>query len=193
MLTGGITRSEKHSLVAATGAATVGISASVLVAPNLTGLLGAALSLLMVAIAAIDARHFIIPNELNGAALVLALVYAAAAHPQDAVTAVSLAMLRCAVLAGLFFTLRFVYEKFRRRKAIGLGDVKLAGVAGAWLGWEAMPIAVELAALVALIVYVSRQWALGRSLQSTACLPFGLFFAPAIWIAWLIEGLWLTR
>jgi hypothetical protein len=43
-----------------------------------------------------------------------------------------------------------------------LGDVKLAGVMGAWLGWVTIPIAVEIAALSAIAVYFFRHYARGR-------------------------------
>lgn len=143
----------------------------------------------MATVAAIDARYLIIPNELNAAALALALI--AAATQIDAATSIGLAILRGATLALLFLCLRFAYRLIRKRNGLGLGDVKLAGVAGAWLGWTAMPIAVEIAALLALAVYASRQWLLARPLDATSRLPFGLFFAPAIWLAWLLQTLWV--
>ena len=59
-----------------------------------------------------------------------------------------MALLRGAVLALLFLGLRVLYRRVRGRDGIGLGDVKLAGVVGAWLGWVTIPIAVEIAALV---------------------------------------------
>jgi leader peptidase (prepilin peptidase) / N-methyltransferase len=74
-----------------------------------------------------------------------------------------------------------------RTRGIGLGDVKLAGVAGAWLDWPSIPIAVEIAALAALAVCLVRWLAFGRAISATTRLPFGLFLAPAIWIAWLGE------
>ena len=54
---------------------------------GLPGWFGAALALIVIAIAVIDARYFIIPNELSAAAFALALLYAAAteAEPLQAV------------------------------------------------------------------------------------------------------------
>jgi leader peptidase (prepilin peptidase)/N-methyltransferase len=157
-------------------------------AGGVRGALGALLALLMLAIAVIDARRFIIPNELTLAALVLALVQAAVLDPDPAV-AVLQAVLRGAALALIFFAIRETYAKLRGRDGLGLGDVKLAGVAGAWLGWTAIPIAVEIAALSALALYLVRYLS-GRPLRATQRIPFGLFLAPAIWIAWMFE-VWL--
>jgi leader peptidase (prepilin peptidase)/N-methyltransferase len=51
--------------------------------------------------------------------------------------------------------------------------------------------AIEIAALTALLVYGVSQFVLRRPLQAAAKLPFGLFFAPAIWIGWLLGALFL--
>jgi leader peptidase (prepilin peptidase)/N-methyltransferase len=168
-------------------AAVATAAASIIAAPGLGGVAGAGLACLMVAIAAVDARRFIIPDELSAAALALGLADAAIRQPDAIGAALADAVLRAAVTAGLFFGLWAAYRRLRRRDGIGLGDVKLAGVAGAWLDWPSIPIAVEIAALAALAVCLVRWLGFGRAIRATTRLPFGLFLAPAIWIAWLGE------
>ncbi len=147
----------------------------------------------MLAIAAIDASHFIIPNSLNAAAFGLALGHAVVAAPDlPVLTAVAMTLLRGAALALMFLALRAGYSRLRGRDGIGLGDVKLAGVAGAWLDWPSMPIAVEIAALAALAVYAFRHFVFGEAIQATSRIPFGLFLAPAIWLAWMLEVMLLS-
>jgi leader peptidase (prepilin peptidase) / N-methyltransferase len=163
------------------------VAISILLVPDIRGVFGAGLALLMLAIAAADARAFIIPDELTMAALILGVLALALVPLHTFAEDVALAALRGAVLALAFLALRIGYRYLRRRQGIGLGDVKLAGVCGLWLGWPTIPIAVEAAALSALSVYLVRQLALGRPARATARLPFGVFFAPAIWLAWLIE------
>ncbi len=131
-------------------------AASIIAAPGLGGVAGAGLACLMVAIAAVDARRFIIPDEFSAAALALGLVDAAIRQPDAIGAALAGAALRAAVTAGLFFGLWAAYRRLRGRDGIGLGDVKLAGVAGAWLDWPSIPIAVEIAALAALAVCLVR-------------------------------------
>jgi leader peptidase (prepilin peptidase) / N-methyltransferase len=162
-------------------------AASMIVVPGGRGVAGAGLACLMIAIAAVDARRFIIPDELTAAALALGLADAAIQHPDGISEALLLAALRGAVVAAAFFGLWGLYRRLRGREGIGLGDVKLAGVAGAWLDWPSIPIAVEIAALAALAVCLVRWLALGRAINATTRLPFGAFLAPAIWIAWLGE------
>ena len=45
-----------------------------------------------------------------------------------------------------FFAFRAGYRRFRGIEGIGLGDVKLAAVAGVWLDWVDLPVAVDIAA-----------------------------------------------
>jgi leader peptidase (prepilin peptidase) / N-methyltransferase len=168
--------------------AAVACTTSMIVAPGFFGLLGAGLALIVIAIAVIDGRYFIIPNELSAAAFGLALTNAAAQMPQAMWEAVGIALLRAAVLGLLFFGLRTLYRRVRGRDGIGLGDVKLAAVAGAWLDWLTLPIVIEIAALAAIAVYGLRHYAGGRGFDPALKFPFGLFLAPSIWFGWLIEA-----
>jgi len=170
-------------------AAVAGIAASVLLLPDARGVAGGGLALLMIAIAVVDARRFIIPDELTIAALALGLVHAALLDTDAIMPSLATAALRGAVLALAFWGLRIAYGRLRGREGIGLGDVKLAGVAGVWLDWATMPVAVEIAALAALAVYAVKRFRGSRSVRRTIRLPFGLFFAPAIWIGWLLESI----
>jgi leader peptidase (prepilin peptidase)/N-methyltransferase len=168
-------------------AALCAFAASVVADPGWGGLLGGALALAMTAIAAIDARRFLIPDPLVLAALVLGLVHAALAGTDGALAAMAAAGLRAGVLALLFLGFRIAYRRIRGREGLGLGDVKLAAVAGAWLGWALAGLAVDIAALSALgavLIGALR----GRRIAATTRIPFGLFFAPAIWLAWLFEA-----
>jgi leader peptidase (prepilin peptidase) / N-methyltransferase len=142
----------------------------------------------MVAIASVDARRFIIPDELTAAALALGLAYAAVEDTDTWAQALAWAVLRGAIPALAFFAVRAGYRRWRGREGIGLGDVKLAGVAGVWLDWPTIPIAIEIAALAALGTYMVRHFYLRGTVRPTMRLPFGLFLAPAIWIAWILDA-----
>jgi leader peptidase (prepilin peptidase)/N-methyltransferase len=166
----------------------VAVVVSIVAAPGAAGWLGAGLALVMLAIAVVDGRSFVIPDSLNAAGLALGVAHAVVVGQQDIGAALADAVLRVAVLALAFFALRMIYARLRGRQGIGLGDVKLAAVAGSWLGWSIMPIAVEIAALSALSVYALRAYVLRRPLRPSSRLPFGLYFAPAIWIGWLLQA-----
>ena len=182
---GGLVRLEVIAVVAAIGALAVGVSMAA--AHGTVGWLGAGLALAMLAIAVVDGQSFLIPDPLNAAGLALGLANSAVLGQGDLVAAMAGSALRAAVLALLFFGLRLIYARLRGRDGLGLGDVKLAAVAGVWLDWSVMPIAVEIAALSALSVYALRRYVLRHPLRSSSRLPFGLYFAPAIWIGWLVQ------
>ena len=166
------------------------IAASLIVLPNALGVVGGGLAILMIAIAVIDARRFIIPNELTAAALALGLLNAAMQGSDFVPGLLAGAALRGAVMAIAFLSLRVLYRQIRGYDGIGFGDVKLAGVAGVWLDWWVLPVAIEIAALAAIAVYAAR-FLYGRrpSAGLKGKLPFGLFLAPAIWVSWLLEAL----
>lgn len=172
--------------------AVAAVFASLLFAPAPIGVLGAVLGIVAVAIATVDYYRFIIPDTLNVAGFGGGLVHAAIQHPDAMWWAVGGAVVRGAALAFLFLSIRQFYILIRGRQGLGLGDVKLAGVAGAWLEWLAIPIAIEIAALVALSAYVFRQYWTGDSFSATHRLPFGFFFAPAIWICWVLQAVWMS-
>lgn len=171
-------------------AAAVAVAVSVAAAHGATGWLGAGLALVMLAIAVVDGQRFLIPDSLNAAGLALGIVHSIVLRQAegDIGAALASAVLRAAVLALAFLAVRLIYARLRGRQGIGLGDVKLAAVAGSWLGWSVMPIAVEIAALSALCIYALRRYAVGHPLRPTSRLPFGLYFAPAIWIGWLLQA-----
>jgi leader peptidase (prepilin peptidase) / N-methyltransferase len=162
---------------------------SLLAAPGPDGLSGAFLAALMFSIAIIDSDRFIIPNELTGAAVVLALFRAGLVGPEADWLAALWTAFRAAAVAAPFLVLMIGYRRWRGRDGLGLGDIKLAAVAGAWLGFATIFAVIELAALSALAAYVVNGALRKRPLRATAFLPFGLFLAPAIWIGWLAEAL----
>ena len=162
---------------------------SLIAVPGPDGLMGALLAALMLAIAVTDSRRYIIPNELTGAAVALGLFRAGSVGPEADLDTVMWAALRAAAIALPLLALMASYRRWRGRDGLGLGDVKLAAVAGAWLGWVAIFAVVELATLSALGAYVANGYLRGRPMRATAFLPFGAFLAPAIWIGWLAEAL----
>ncbi|MEJ2374287.1 MAG: A24 family peptidase [Pseudolabrys sp.] len=172
--------------------AAAAVTISILSAPGMIGFLAAGLALVMLAIAIIDWHSFIIPDWLNAAGFCLAVVHAAAQEPAAMVSAVASAAMHGGVLALIFLALRYGYAQLRGRQGLGLGDVKLALVAGAWLDWRMIPVAIELAVFAALSAYGLRQIASSQSISAINRIPFGLFFAPAIWISWVIQVQWLA-
>jgi leader peptidase (prepilin peptidase) / N-methyltransferase len=168
------------------GAAGVGaVLASFAASPGWIGAAGAALAALTLAIALVDRRRLIIPNELNALAFAAGLAAAGLKTQASPGGAILNALLRAALMFGAFFAFRAAYRHLRGIEGMGLGDVKLAAVAGVWLDWVDLPIAVDIAALAALAAALIGRLQ-GNRFDPVAKLPFGAFFAPAIWLCWLL-------
>ncbi len=146
----------------------------------------------MAAIAAIDARQFVIPDKLVLAGLALGLLDVLVVQTGPTIANVASGALRALLLAALFFGFRLMYRWIRGHDGLGLGDVKLAAVAGLWLDWMSAAIAVDIAALSAL-AFVLIGVARGHKVSKKTKVPFGLFFAPAIWLSWLFGAIMLRN
>jgi len=178
----------KPALIGAAGL--VAVAASLYAAPGIAGLAGAGFGLIMLAVAVIDARRLVIPDELSALAFALGLADVGFERWPDMPAPALEALIRAGAMAAVFFAFRFAYRRLRGREGMGLGDVKLAGVAGIWLDWPSLPIAIEIAALGALAFVAMARIGARRAPDPLAKLPFGAFFAPAIWMCWLMERWW---
>ena len=92
------------------------------------------LTVALVAAAAVDLEHMILPNELTLAAGVLAL---ATAYWRG--VGLTGALVGAAVGLALTYLPFLLYKKLRGHSGMGLGDAKLALVAGLWLGAPGAP------------------------------------------------------
>lgn len=104
---------------------------------------------LLIALSAIDLKHWILPDELNLALAVCGVVF-------HVVTAYRFSdipdmLLGAAIGAGMLYTIRFFANRHYGRDTLGLGDVKLLGAAGLWLGFEATTQAITVGAAAGLV------------------------------------------
>ena len=96
--------------------------------------------------------------------------------------------LRSSVLgaAAGYLSLWTVFQLFKLatgKEGMGYGDFKLLAAAGAWLGWQLLPVVILLSAAVGSVVGISLIVFSGRSRH--AAIPFGPYLAAAAWIALL--------
>jgi leader peptidase (prepilin peptidase)/N-methyltransferase len=173
--------------------AALGVGISFAANPDLRGAFGGALALLMLAIAISDAREFIVPDAFTASAFALGVISAGLFGQGTPGEAALMCLLRAAATALPFLALMLFYEWWRGRRGLGMGDVKLAAVAGVWLDWFTIVGVIETAALAALAAYGIWRFVLRRPIAATTPLPFGLFLAPAIWAGWIAETIFFAR
>ncbi len=151
---------------------------------------------LLLAASVIDMRERILPDEINAAIAALGIV-AAIAVGQDAVTgAVMGAVVDRAIGAAVgllvFAGFAIAYEKLRGRPGLGLGDAKLLGALGAWVGWQGLASVVVIAAGAALGTLLVGALLRRRVPQAADETRFGPFLALGGWLTWLYGPLGFT-
>ena len=139
-----------------------------------------ALGWALLALAAIDARHHLLPDFLTLPLLLGGLAVNALFDWQ------SFAAAAIGAAAGFLFVvaLRAIYDRLRGREGIGLGDAKLLAACGAWVGWDGLPSVVLAASLGGLLFALMRAARLGR-LSLGERMPFGPFLCAGLWLVWL--------
>ncbi len=134
------------------------------------------LTALLIALFGTDLETMRLPNVLTLPGIVLGLGFSAFLPPGLVASAIG-----AAVGAAIPFAIRWVWQRARGVDAMGLGDVKMLAMIGAFLGrrqvWVVLFLASIGGAIVGLIVTAGR----GRSVRTR--LPFGTFLALAGFVA----------
>ena len=131
---------------------------------------------MLLAISLIDIRTLRIPDKLSLPLIVMGLALAAVTSRTaalDHAIGAAAAFLLFAGLGEVFFRLRGI-------DGLGLGDAKLFAAAGAWLGWQNLPLVLLLASVGGLIQALLRQ-----KQKPQAHLAFGPWIALAMGLVWI--------
>ncbi|MDO8644360.1 MAG: A24 family peptidase, partial [bacterium] len=115
-------------------------------------------------------------------------------------TALKESLLGILVGGGVLFLVGFLYEKIRGQEGLGGGDVKLAALLGAFLGWQKVLFLLPMGALAGFLVALVLILFYKKGLKFQ--LPFGpflslaaliqLYYGEAI-IQWYVSSLSLFR
>ncbi|MBY0354100.1 MAG: prepilin peptidase [Rickettsiales bacterium] len=136
------------------------------------GLLLIALTLCLLVMMIVDFEHYIIPDEIQIAVGVLAVIYHLnfGLHPAS--------MLAGGIAGGLIgWAMQQGYRWSRKRDGLGTGDVKFLVVAGLWVGAPALMPLLFFSGLLGIGTA-----ALWRCLGRGALFPFGPALALSLWI-----------
>ena len=185
-----LTKRELWGASIAAAAALAVLLFSFAVFPIKLALVSCLLGWTMLAIAVVDARQFIIPDVLSLPGIPAGLLASGRLLEPAAVEIVPIDHVIGMLAGGLgLWLVRAAYFRLRQREGLGLGDVKLAAVAGAWIGWQSLSDVILLAAALALSLVIALSLVRGKELSAAARVPFGCFLAPSIWLVWAIGAL----
>jgi len=117
-----------------------------------------------------------LPNVLTYSGTIIGLAFSVI-NPPGVVACVLGAVLG----AGVLLFIRWVWRVWKGVDAMGLGDVKMLAMIGAFLGWQQVIVVLFLSSLAGAVIGVSLAIVGGRSMQTK--LPFGTFLALAAFAA----------
>ncbi|HYP54010.1 MAG TPA: prepilin peptidase [Pyrinomonadaceae bacterium] len=143
----------------------------------------------LIALIFIDAEHMILPDKITYPGIAFALVAravvpnlyglgfltdgAAAGWPAWAVSLAG-AVFGALVGGGSLWLVGWLWERLRGVEAMGLGDVKMMFMVGAYLGWPLTVLTIFLGVLTGSVVGVAIMLRRGRG-DMKMLLPFGIF------------------
>jgi leader peptidase (prepilin peptidase)/N-methyltransferase len=125
---------------------------------------------ILVALFGIDLEHQILPNVITLPGILVGLMFSAIAPPgwRDALIGTLLG-------AGVLYGIAAAYYAVRREEGMGMGDVKMLAMIGAFLGWKSVLVTLVLSSFSGALIGVTLM-AVQRGSMKLA-LPFGTFLA----------------
>ena len=130
---------------------------------------GTLLLTILFGIALTDARFYIIPDQFSLGGLVLGLGLAFLPGGIDALDA----LIGAIVGFGLLGSVAVIGKWMLKKDAMGLGDIKMMAMVGAFLGWAGVLLTVFLGALLGAVIFGP------ISYKTKKLVPFGIFLAAA--------------
>lgn len=124
----------------------------------------------MVVLFAIDLRHHLLPNVITVPGIVIGFLLSLVLPPGWKASLIGLV-----AGGGVLFAIAEGYYRLRGVEGLGMGDVKMLSMIGAFLGWKLMLVTLILGSFAGSLIGVG-VIALGRG-GMKAALPFGTFLA----------------
>jgi leader peptidase (prepilin peptidase)/N-methyltransferase len=124
----------------------------------------------LIALFAIDLEHHLLPNAITLPGIVAGFAFSLITEPGWLAS-----LLGVLVGGGVLYAMAEIYYRVRREEGLGMGDVKMLAMIGAFIGWKLTLVALMMASLsgsaIGLILIAT-----GRGGMKYA-LPFGTFLA----------------
>jgi leader peptidase (prepilin peptidase)/N-methyltransferase len=124
----------------------------------------------LIALFAIDLEHHLLPNAITLPLLVVGFAFSFFTEPGWRSSLIGIL-----VGGGVLFTIAEVYYRVRHEEGLGMGDVKMLAMVGAFLGWPLTLLTLMLASLSGTLIGLGLI-VTNRGTMKYA-LPFGTFLA----------------
>jgi leader peptidase (prepilin peptidase)/N-methyltransferase len=125
---------------------------------------------ILIALFGIDLEHQILPNAITLPGIAIGVLLSLIAPPgwKDALIGVLLG-------GGVLYAIAGAYYLWRREEGMGMGDVKMLAMIGAFLGWKAVLVTLVLSSFAGAIIGLALMAAQRGTMKFA--LPFGTFLA----------------
>jgi leader peptidase (prepilin peptidase)/N-methyltransferase len=133
----------------------------------------------------IDLEHQLLPNAITLPGIVVGLAFSVVAPPGWVES-----LLGIVLGGGVLYGIAAAYYLLRKEEGMGMGDVKMLAMVGAFLGWRAVLLTLVLSSFAGAVIGVAMML-LQRGTMRYA-LPFGTFLAVGAFIAMLFGDAILT-
>jgi leader peptidase (prepilin peptidase)/N-methyltransferase len=130
----------------------------------------------MIVLFVIDLQHRILPNVITLPGIVVGLAFSAVLPPGWLASTIG-----AIVGGGALYLIAEAWYRVRGVEGLGMGDVKMLAMIGAFLGWRLTLVTLMLASFSGSVIGVSLIASGRRSMQ--AALPFGTFLAVGALVA----------
>ncbi len=154
---------------------------SLYLSPDFYGAAGAIFGWILLALAALDFRHYWLPDRLTLLLAVTGLVAAFIFNRSHIVDHIAGGVAGFAVL----WLIALSYKRLRGREGLGGGDPKMLGAIGVWLGWAGLPFVLLGASVLGLMLAAVMMLA-SRKVAADTRLPLGALMALPAFLHWLI-------
>ena len=134
---------------------------------------------ILLGIAMTDAREMVIPDQFSLGGLAVALALAAVPGGIGFVDA----LIGGAVGYVLLWAVKLAAERLLKKPALGVGDIHMIAMIGAFLGIGGTLLTIFLGSLLGLVVGVPISWIRGRLSALNTYLPLGVFLAMGATVA----------
>lgn len=134
---------------------------------------------ILVALFGIDLHHQILPNVITLPGIVIGFLFSLVGPPGWMASLIGIAL-----GAGILYGIAAAYYAVRREEGLGMGDVKMLAMIGAFLGWKAVLVTLMLATFSGAFVGIGII-AVSRGDMKLA-LPFGTFLSLGAVAAMLV-------
>lgn len=125
----------------------------------------------------IDLEHRIIPDVITLPGIGVGLAFSFLVPEMNVVNS----LIGLLVGGGLFFLFAMLGEAIFKKESLGGGDIKLAGMLGAFLGWEKILLVFFLSAILGSIIGIIFMF-FSEEVRKKKIIPFGPFLAIATFL-----------